>query len=124
MEEVARGYLGDPNAKPIFESSPFDVLGQGYQRPFELATLRLINMARILPAWPQLAPPNAQLLVQQARPPLFAFVVAWGVKGGRRPAAAAAAAAAALVASFTRSELAPSLPPPPLSPHAGRRARV
>ena len=29
--------------------TPFNVLGPGYQRPFELATLRLSNMIGILP---------------------------------------------------------------------------
>ncbi len=48
--QVIRGYLGDRSAGPVFEaSSPFDILGKGYQRPFELATLRLFNMAGILP---------------------------------------------------------------------------
>jgi hypothetical protein len=48
---VLRGYVGDRSAKPVFDGSnnPFDVLGTGYQRPFELATLRLFNMAGILP---------------------------------------------------------------------------
>lgn len=42
--------MGDPAAKPVFDSpTPFDVLGPGYQRPFELATLRLFNMMGILP---------------------------------------------------------------------------
>ena len=44
IQEVVRGYVGDRDARQIFESSPFDVLGTGYQRPFELATLRLSNM--------------------------------------------------------------------------------
>jgi len=48
--QVLRGYLGDRSAKPVFEgSTPFNVLGAGYQRPFELATLRLSNMIGILP---------------------------------------------------------------------------
>lgn len=47
--QVARGYFGDRSSKPVFEgSSPFDVLGKGYQRPMELATLRLFNMVGIL----------------------------------------------------------------------------
>ena len=34
----------------MFEGqTPFNVLGSGYQRPFELATLRLSNMIGILP---------------------------------------------------------------------------
>lgn len=48
--QVLRGYVGDRGAKPVFQgSTPFDILGTGYQRPFELATLRLFNMAGILP---------------------------------------------------------------------------
>lgn len=48
--QVLRGYVGDREAKPVFDSpTPFDVLGTGYQRPFELATLRLFNMIGILP---------------------------------------------------------------------------
>ena len=48
--QVIRGYSGDGSAKPVFEgASPFNVLGTGYQRPFELATLRLRNMVGILP---------------------------------------------------------------------------
>jgi hypothetical protein len=47
---VLRGYVGDRQAKPVFPgSSPFDILGTGYQRPFELASLRLANMVGILP---------------------------------------------------------------------------
>jgi hypothetical protein len=47
--EVLRGYLGDSSAKPLFEEDTqlgkaFGVVGQGYQRPFELATVRLQNM--------------------------------------------------------------------------------
>jgi len=53
IQEVLRGYVGDRNAKPIFESGTlatlFNVVGEGYQRPFELATLRLQNMVGILP---------------------------------------------------------------------------
>lgn len=46
--------MGDRSAPPVFEGSSrlgraFDTLGAGYQRPFELATLRLQNMAGILP---------------------------------------------------------------------------
>jgi hypothetical protein len=48
--QVIRGYVGDRSAKPVADgASPFDVLGTGYQRPFELATLRLQNMLGILP---------------------------------------------------------------------------
>lgn len=49
MQEVIRGYIGDQDAKQIFPSDTimgraFGVLGDGYQRPFELATVRLNNM--------------------------------------------------------------------------------
>jgi hypothetical protein len=48
--QVIRGYIGDRSAKPVFNSAtPFDILGTNYQRPFELATLRLFNMIGILP---------------------------------------------------------------------------
>lgn len=48
--QVLRGYVGDRDAKPVFQGdTPFDILGKGYQRPFELATLRLFNMVGILP---------------------------------------------------------------------------
>ncbi|GIL61004.1 hypothetical protein Vafri_15429 [Volvox africanus] len=66
LQEVIRGYLGDQTAKPVFDSpTPFDVLGPGYQRPFELATLRLFNMMGILPKWSELCPPDPRLLTQQ-----------------------------------------------------------
>jgi hypothetical protein len=58
IQEVLRGYVGDRSAKPVFAGtsagggggggSLFDVLGSGYQRPFELATLRLYNMGLVL----------------------------------------------------------------------------
>ena len=39
-----------PPARAVFDSpTPFDILGSGYQRPFELATLRLFNMMGIIP---------------------------------------------------------------------------
>lgn len=48
--QVIRGYVGDTSAGPVFDGpSAFDVLGNSYQRPFELATLRLFNMVGILP---------------------------------------------------------------------------
>ena len=47
---MIRGYVGDSASKPIYDSpTPFDVLGTGFQRPMELATLRLFNMIGILP---------------------------------------------------------------------------
>ena len=66
IKEVVRGYTGDQNAKQIY--SEFDkigvlkflnfsgnsfkqVFGDGYLRPFELATLRLNNMNEIIQNW-------------------------------------------------------------------------
>mmetsp|Transcript_4455 Transcript_4455/g.7425 ORF Transcript_4455/g.7425 Transcript_4455/m.7425 type:complete len:299 (+) Transcript_4455:20-916(+) len=66
LEEVVRGYVGDNESKPVFEGpTPFDILGTGYQRPFELATLRLFNMQAVLTNWAELSPPNEALLTQQ-----------------------------------------------------------
>ncbi|EIE18540.1 hypothetical protein COCSUDRAFT_60209 [Coccomyxa subellipsoidea C-169] len=66
IQEVLRGYIGDRSAKPVFEgATPFNVLGGGYQRPLELATLRLSNMMGILPKWSELCPPDESLLTQQ-----------------------------------------------------------
>ena len=50
MQEVLRGYAGDRSQAPVFsgEGNLFNVLGSGYQRPFELATLRLQNMNLVL----------------------------------------------------------------------------
>ena len=54
LRQVFRGYVGDRSAPSVFEGTTqlgkaFNTLGEGYQRPFELATLRLQNMAGILP---------------------------------------------------------------------------
>ncbi len=66
IKEVIRGYLGDRKAKQIY--SEFDkikvlkflkfsgnsfkkVFGEGYLRPFELATFRLNNMNEIIQNW-------------------------------------------------------------------------
>ncbi|GAQ86414.1 hypothetical protein KFL_002870180 [Klebsormidium nitens] len=66
IQEVARGYFGDRGSKPVFEgSTPFDILGKGYQRPMELATLRLFNMFGILQKWGEMSPPETRLLTQQ-----------------------------------------------------------
>ena len=67
VQEVVRGYVGDRSSPPIFDSTwtPFDVLGKGYQRPFELATLRLFNMASVLSNWGSLIPEKEELLLQQ-----------------------------------------------------------
>ena len=66
IKEVVRGYTGDREASPIY--SEFDkvnvlkfikfsgnsfkkVFGDGYLRPFELATFRLNNMNEIIQNW-------------------------------------------------------------------------
>jgi len=66
IKEVIRGYTGDQKAKQIYsESDKIDVLqflkfsgnsfkqvfGDGYLRPFELATFRLNNMNEIIRNW-------------------------------------------------------------------------
>jgi AhpC/TSA antioxidant enzyme len=71
LAEVFRGYKGDRsapqliapeeivNAKPLppIAGSFFDVAGgSGFQRPFELATLRLRNMAEVLGNWATYVP--------------------------------------------------------------------
>ena len=50
MLQVLRGYIGDRSSKPVWDGNvAFNILGKGYQRPFELATLRLNHMVNILP---------------------------------------------------------------------------
>ncbi len=66
IKEVIRGYTGDKNAKQIFNDEDhinlFNLIkfsgvffkytfGDGYLRPFELATYRLNNMLEILQNW-------------------------------------------------------------------------
>ena len=66
IKEVIRGYTGDKKAKQIYsEFDEVDVLkflkfsgnsfkqvfGDGYLRPFELATFRLSNMNEIIKNW-------------------------------------------------------------------------
>ena len=66
IQEVIRGYTGDRNAKQIYyEFDKINVLkflklsgnsfkqvfGDGYLRPFELATFRLNNMNEIIQNW-------------------------------------------------------------------------
>ena len=66
IKEVIRGYTGDRKAKQIYlESDKIDILkflkfsgnsfkkvfGDGYLRPFELATFRLNNMNEIIQNW-------------------------------------------------------------------------
>ena len=67
LAAVFGGYFGSKYNDPIFrEGSNYDnptirklmdaTLGSGYQRPFELATLRLTNMIEILNNWESMAP--------------------------------------------------------------------
>jgi hypothetical protein len=78
LKEVFRGYLGDRNAPQLIEedttikSGPlpaltgasFNVVGKDYQRPFELATLRLQNMSEVLGNWKTYVP-DATYLTQR-----------------------------------------------------------
>jgi hypothetical protein len=52
LTEVARGYTGDRSAPQRLESPLFALAGgRGFQRPFELATVRLRNMVEVLGHW-------------------------------------------------------------------------
>ena len=56
--------LTPPRELPAnFSTAIFDVVGKGYLRPFELATLRLLNMIDILGDWAGLKPGNEDLLL-------------------------------------------------------------
>ena len=63
LAEVLRGYTGDRTAPPRFaESSLFRLAGgSGFQRPFELATVRLRNMNEVLSKWGTYVPNNAYI---------------------------------------------------------------
>ncbi|MBD2346997.1 peroxiredoxin-like family protein [Anabaena subtropica] len=76
LREVFRGYRGDRQAPqligddeiiqgtplPAFEGSFFRLAGgSGFQRPFELATLRLRNMVEVLSNWRTYVPNSAYL---------------------------------------------------------------
>ena len=76
LPAVFGGYFGSKYKDAIFvEGSNLDVpairkamkltLGDGYLRPFELATLRLNNMIQILNNWEALTPKDSNLLVQR-----------------------------------------------------------
>ncbi len=71
LSEVFRGYLGDRNAPQLIEEDeivqamPLPPIkgkffnragGKGFQRPFELATLRLRNMVEVLGKWTTYVP--------------------------------------------------------------------
>lgn len=85
LKEVARGYLGDRQAPQLIGdqeeiiAKPLPPLkgdffkfagGRGYQRPFELATLRLRNMGEVLSHW-QTYVPNGAYLTQRGGTFLF-----------------------------------------------------
>ncbi|OAB59749.1 hypothetical protein AY600_05160 [Phormidium willei BDU 130791] len=85
LAEVFRGYRGDRSAPQLIDDDetikapPLPPLkgsffqwagGQGHQRPFELATLRLRNMAQVLGNWNTYVP-NAAYLTQRGATFLF-----------------------------------------------------
>ncbi|NEQ36906.1 MAG: hypothetical protein F6K40_11700 [Okeania sp. SIO3I5] len=85
LAEVLRGYTGDQkapqlidddeviHAKPLppLKGSFFNLAGgKGFQRPFELATLRLRNMSEVLSNWSTYVP-NAAYLTQRGATFLF-----------------------------------------------------
>jgi hypothetical protein len=85
LAEVFRGYWGDRQAPqligkdevvkagplPPLKGSFFNLAGgQGFQRPFELATLRLRNMAEVLSHWKTYVP-DATYLTQRGGTFLF-----------------------------------------------------
>jgi hypothetical protein len=84
LAEVFRGYRGDRQAPqliaegtvvkagplPALTGQTFNVLGKGFQRPFELATLRLRNMTEVLSHW-QTYVPSSDYLTQRGATFLF-----------------------------------------------------
>ncbi len=85
LSEVLRGYRGDRNAPQligddeVIQAAPLPPLkgsafsragGKGFQRPFELATLRLRNMSEALGHWKTYVP-NARYLTQRGGTFLF-----------------------------------------------------
>ena len=76
LAEVFRGYKGDRQApqligdKEVVDGTPLPAIkgsffkfagGKGFQRPFELATLRLRNMTEVLSKWNTYVPNSAYL---------------------------------------------------------------
>ncbi len=61
LAEVLRGYSGDRQAPARLEMPLFNLVGRGYQRPFELATVRLRNMVEVLGRWRTYVPTDAHL---------------------------------------------------------------
>ncbi len=85
LREVLRGYRGDRRApqligdEELVQAAPLPPLkgsffrwagGQGFQRPFELATLRLRNMGEVLGHWRTYVP-NSAYLTQRGATFLF-----------------------------------------------------
>ncbi len=85
LAEVFRGYLGDKQApqliddEEVIHAKPLPPLkgsffkmagGTGFQRPFELATLRLRNMTEVLSNWSTYVP-NSAYLTQRGATFLF-----------------------------------------------------
>lgn len=62
LAEVLRGYSGDRSAPQRLESPLFALAGgSGFQRPFELATVRLRNMVEVLGHWRTYVPNEAHI---------------------------------------------------------------
>jgi hypothetical protein len=60
LAEVLRGYTGDRSAPQRINSPLFRLAGgEGFQRPFELATVRLRNMTEVLSHWRTYVPSDA-----------------------------------------------------------------
>jgi hypothetical protein len=85
LKEVFRGYRGDRNApqliadEQVVEDTPLPAIkgsmfklagGSGFQRPFELATLRLRNMTEVLSNW-NIYVPDGSYLTQRGGTFLF-----------------------------------------------------
>jgi len=65
LAEVFRGYRGDRNAPQRIDSPLFKLAGgEGFQRPFELATVRLRNMQEVLGHWRTYVP-NDDFITQR-----------------------------------------------------------
>lgn len=85
LSEVFRGYIGDRQApqlianEEVIRDTPLPAMkgeffklagGEGFQRPFELATLRLRNMTEVLSNW-RIYVPDARYLTQRGGTFLF-----------------------------------------------------
>lgn len=61
LAEVLRGYTGDRQAPARLALPLFNLVGRDYQRPFELATVRLRNMVEVLGRWRTYVPSDDHL---------------------------------------------------------------